>query len=359
VSLEVAVVAPPWITVPPRGYGGIESAVAEISSALVRRGHHVTLMAAPGSRSPARVVPLLEDEHPGEIGQTLFEIDHVARAIDVVEEAARHGRPFDLIHDHSGFALVAIADRIDVPVLHTLHGPFTPEASAFYRRHARKFWVTALSRSQLQSGPDDLRCVNIIPNPIDLSAWPLRRRKDDYLLWVGRMTPGKGPHRAIAAARAAGRPLMLAGPVQAGQEEFFHRHVAPQIDGEAIRYISEVGGRAKQDLFAGASALLMPIRWPEPFGMVMIEALACGTPVIAFPEGAAPEIVEHGASGFLVDDEDQMAGAVGMLGDLDADRCRAAAQARYDVDLVACAYENAYRRVIRAGARERAQAQVA
>ncbi|MEA2214711.1 MAG: hypothetical protein QOK19_272 [Solirubrobacteraceae bacterium] len=358
-SLQIAVLAPPWIAVPPSGYGGIEAAVAEIAGALVRRGHRVTLLAPPGSQSQAHVVPLLAEAHPDEMGQTLFEVDHVARAIEVIDEAGRRGRPFDLIHDHSGFGLVAVADRVAVPVLHTLHGPFTPETSAFYRHHAQKIWVTALSRAQLESGPADLRCVNIVPNPIDVGAWPLRRRKDGYLLWIGRMTPGKGPHRAIAAAARAGRPLVLAGPVQPGQEEFFKRHVEPYIDGDSVRYVEEVGGAAKRELFAGAAALLMPIRWPEPFGMVMIEALACGTPVIAFPEGAAPEIVEHGASGFLVGDEDEMAAAVGMLDELDAGRCREAVQARYDVDLVGRAYENAYHRVIGARDRERGRTQVA
>jgi glycosyltransferase involved in cell wall biosynthesis len=351
-ALRVAVLAPPWITVPPRGYGGIESVVSEVTAALVRRGHAVTLFAPPGSRSQARVVPLLERDHPEEIGQTLFEADHAARAVEVIDAAGRSGRPFDVVHDHSGFALAATADLVDVPVLHTLHGPFTPDTCAFYRRHAQKFWVTALSHAQLRGGPEGLRCVKVIPNPIDLRTWRLRRRKERYLLWIGRMTPAKGAHRAIAAARSAGWPLVLAGPVQPGQERFFEDCVAPHIDEHSVRYVAEIGGAAKRELFARASALLMPIRWPEPFGMVMIEALACGTPVIAFPEGAAPEIVDHGSSGFLVRDEDEMAAAVAMLDELDAGRCRASVRERYDADLVASAYEEAYLEVMRAPAME-------
>jgi len=146
-----------------------------------------------------------------------------------------------------------------------------------------------------------------------VAAWPLREHKDDYLLWIGRMTAEKGPHRAIAAARAAGVPLVMAGVIQPGQQTFFDREVAPHLDGDRVRFVGEVGGAAKRSLFAGARALLMPIRWEEPFGMVMVEALACGTPVIAFPEGAARELVIDGQTGFLVDDELAMGAAVGRL----------------------------------------------
>jgi glycosyltransferase involved in cell wall biosynthesis len=169
------------------------------------------------------------------------------------------------------------------------------------------------------------------------------------------MAPDKGPHRAIAAARQAGWPLVLAGPVQPGQRAFFESQIRPEIDGRSVRYVAEVAGPAKRALFANAAALLMPIRWPEPFGMVMIEALACGTPVIAFPEGSAPEIVVDGESGFLVEDESEMATAVGRLSELDPRRCRATVQARYDVELVTDAYESAYRQVIAAASREASQ----
>ncbi|MEA2207762.1 MAG: hypothetical protein QOF54_239 [Solirubrobacteraceae bacterium] len=355
--LNVALLAPPWISVPPSGYGGIELVISEVADTLVRHGHDVSLLAPPGSRSAARVVPLLERSHPDQIGQTVFEVDHVGRALDVIDEAARRRRPFDIVHDHSGFALVAIADRVGVPVLHTLHGPFTPEAKQFYARHADKVWTTALSQAQLDSGPAGLRCVAVIPNPIDLHTWTLQARKDDYLLWVGRMTAGKGAHRAIAVARDAGRRLVIAGPVQPGQRPYFESKVAPHIDGRSVRYIEQISGEDKRSLFANAAGLLMPIRWPEPFGMVMIEALACGTPVLAFAEGSAPEIVVDGESGFLVEDEREMAAAVGRLAQLDPRRCRAIVEERYDVELVTSAYEAVYRQVIGAASNRRSAAE--
>jgi glycosyltransferase involved in cell wall biosynthesis len=167
-----------------------------------------------------------------------------------------------------------------------------------------------------------VRAAAVVPNPIAVDRWPFQTEKDDYLLWIGRMDPVKGAHRAIEAARLASRPLVLAGPVQTGQADYFHEQIEPQIDDRRVRYIGEVGGIAKQQLFAHAAALLMPVRWDEPFGMVMIEALACGTPVIAFPEGAATEIVIDGHNGMLVADETEMARAVGHVGAIDPSRCR-------------------------------------
>jgi glycosyltransferase involved in cell wall biosynthesis len=352
--LRVALLAPPWIPVPPPGYGGIEAVVAHLACGLARLGHDVVLLAAPGSRSRAEVIPVLESAHPQRIGDTTVDVDHIAQAMAIIDEARRRGRPFDIIHDHSGVALVPIADRIDVPVLHTLHGPVDDESGRFYRQYSDRVWLSALSQSQVSSAPEGLRWAGVIPNPIDLQAWPLQRSKQRYLLWIGRFDVGKGPHRAIAVARRAGRPLVLAGPVQPGQREFFESEVAPHIDGVNVRYVEEVGGVRKQRLFAEAAAMLMPIRWPEPFGMVMIEAMASGTPVLAFREGAATEVVVDGESGFLVDDEAEMAAAVERLRTLVPDRCRAAVQARYDVKIVTDAYVAAYRRVIVAAGKDRA-----
>ena len=341
-ALRIAMLAPPWISVPPPGYGGVESVVSVLTEALVRRGNEVTLFCAPGSTSSARVVTLLDAAHPDEIERSLYEVDHVARAfaaVDRVGDAAR----FDVVHDHCGFTALGMADRLATPIVHTLHGQFTPATSAFYTRHESKATLVAISRAQRAAAPERLAGVAVIPNPIDVQGWPMQERKQDYLLWIGRMTAEKGPHRAIAAAREAGVPLVLAGVIQPGQQAFFDREVAPHIDGEEVRFLGEVGGSPKRSLFAGARALLMPISWEEPFGMVMIEALTCGTPVIAFPAGAASELVVDGRTGFLVEDERAMADAVGRLGSIAARDCRAWVSEHCDVNIVAGAYESAYR----------------
>ncbi len=342
--LRIAMLAPPWISVPAPGYGGVESVVSVLTEALVRRGHDVTLFCAPGSVSAATVVTLLDAVHPDEIERSLYEVDHVGRAFDWIDLAAGVDR-FDVVHDHCGFTGLAMASRIDTPLVHTLHGPFTAATAAFYARHGHKAMLVGISRAQLASAPPELGTIRSIPNPIDMRAWPLQERKGDYLLWIGRMTPEKGPHRAIAAARAVDVPLVLAGVVQPGQQAFFDREVAPHVDGERVRFVGEVSGAAKRSLFAFARGLLMPIRWDEPFGMVMVEALACGTPVIAFSEGAATELIVDGTTGFLVDDERGMADAIGQLPRIAAQDCRAWVSRHCDVEVVASAYERAYRSV--------------
>jgi glycosyltransferase involved in cell wall biosynthesis len=342
--LRIAMLAPPWLTVPPLGYGGVESVVSALTEAMVERGHAVTLYCAPGSVSEATVVPLLDTTHGDEIERSLYEVDHVARAFDAIEDTAGERR-FDVVHDHCGFTAMAMADRIGTPIVHTLHGQFTDATAAFYLRHAHKAVLVGVSQAQLGSAPPGLGGFEVIPNPIDVAAWPLQEHKDDYVLWVGRMTPEKGPHRAIAAARAAGVPLVLAGVVQPGKQAFFDREIAPHLDGDRVRYVGEVGGAGKRSLFANARGLLMPIRWDEPFGMVMVEAMACGTPVIAFPEGAARELVVEGTTGFLVEDERAMAQAIGRLPTIAARGCRAWVAAHCDIGVVAAAYERTYQSV--------------
>ncbi len=339
-------VAPPWIAVPPPGYGGVEAVVALLSEALVARGHDVTLFAAPGSRSTARVYPLLEDAHPAEIGSSLFESDHVASAWEQIDVAAEGGLPFDVMHDLSGFTALAMADRVNVPVVHTIHGAFVRETKRFYRRHGHKAHLVAISRTQAESAPPGVQIDAVVPNPIKVDRWPLRTEKQDYLLWIGRMDPVKGADRAIEAARLADRMLVLAGPVQTGQEEYFRKRVEPHIDGRGVKYVGEVTGVAKQELYANAAAVLMPLRWREPFGMVMVEALACGTPVIAFPEGAAAEIVIDGENGMLVANETEMAQAIEQIGSIDPERCRSSVAERYDIAITLAGYEHVYRRAI-------------
>jgi glycosyltransferase involved in cell wall biosynthesis len=346
--LRIAMLAPPWIPVPPPGYGGIEAVVALLANELVRLGHDVTLFAAPGSYSQAEVRPLLAAPHPDAIERSLYEVDHVARALEEIEHAGRHGRPYDVIHDHCGFTAFAMADRIAVPVVHTLHGPFTSDTSAFYAHHAGKAHAVAISQAQRALAPPELPIAAVVPNPINARDWPLVTEKDDYLLWVGRMTAEKGPHRAIEVARRADMRLILAGPVQTGQESFYEREVLPHLDGDRVTHIGEVAGQQKIDLFANARALLMPIRWPEPFGMVMLEAMVCGTPVLAFPEGAVREIVLPGVSGFLVEDEEEMARTLARVGEIDPTRCRACTVERWDTGAVAAAYERVYRGAVRA-----------
>lgn len=350
-SLNIAMLAPPWIPVPPPGYGGVEQVVELLAAELVNQGHRVTLFAAPGSESKADVPEMLERTHPDEIQTAIFEADHTAHAFDQIDHAAASGDPFDVVHDHSGFTAFAFANRVDTPLVHTLHGPFSDDTCDFYKRHAEKAYAIAISDYQRRQAPEGLRVVAVVSNPIVVEAFPFQAEKEGYLLWIGRLNDEKGPQRAIAAALEADVPLVLAGPVQPGEEQFFQAEVKPHIDEEKVRYIGEVGDEKKK-LYAGAAALLMPIRWPEPFGLVMTEAMACGTPVIAYPEGSAPEIVVDGETGFVVNSESEMADAIKRLDLIDSHRCRESASRRFDVTAVAAGYEAVYREVIALSERE-------
>ncbi len=343
--LSIAMLAPPWISIPPPAYGGVEQVVDLLSAELIRRGHSVTLFAAADSRSTAEVRTLLDRQHPDEIQMSIFEADHVASAFDDIDAAADGGHPYDIVHDHAGFTAFAFGNRLDTPLVHTLHGPFTNETSAFYARNAGKAVALAISEYQRQQAPPELEVAAVVYNPIVVDDFPFREDKEDYLLFIGRLNDDKGPHRAIAAARRAGMRLLLAGPVQPGQEDFFASEVEPHLGEDGIEYIGEVG-EEKLDLYSRAAALLMPIRWPEPFGLVMTEAMACGTPVIAFAEGSATEIVLDGETGFIVDDDEGMGDAVRKLDSIDPRRCRESANERFDVSAVASAHETAYRKVM-------------
>jgi glycosyltransferase involved in cell wall biosynthesis len=344
VRYHIAMLAPPWIPVPPDGYGGTEQVIALLCEGLVGLGHRVTLFAAPGSRSSATVHEVLPESHPNQIGESLYESDHVARAFDALEQMAKLGQSFDIIHDHSGFTAVAFAARIPIPLVHTVHGAITPDRASFYSYHARHAWLVAISEAQRASAPPGLRLAGVVPNPIDVRKWPFRSEKQDYALWMGRFDEIKGAHRAIAAAQSANVPLVLAGPIQPGQESYFEREIEPHLDDHRVRYLGEVGGAEKQELFANARTLLMPIRWNEPFGLVMVEALACGTPVIAFRQGAAPEIVHHGVNGYLVADEQAMAAAIADLHKIDPAACRQSVDTRFCPEMVAAGYLKIYAR---------------
>jgi glycosyltransferase involved in cell wall biosynthesis len=340
--LHIAMLAPPWIPVPPPGYGGIEEVVALVTDALVEHHHDVELFCAPGSESRANVHPLLDQAHPESIERALFEGDHDGRAFRAIDAAAADGHPFDVVHDHSGYVALAMADRLSTPMVHTVHGPFNHETNPYYALNGHNGAIVCISRAQSRMAPDPAIVDDVVYNPIDVDNWPVGYEKHDYLLWLGRFAPEKGPQRAIRVANSTGRRLVLAGPVQPGQERFFANEIQPHVDGEKISYVGEVGGARKQRLFMDAFAFLMPIRWAEPFGMVMVEAMAAGTPVLAFPEGAAPELVEHGVSGYLVADEDEMAAKVDDAGRLEPLQVRRSAE-RFAPDRIAAGYEHAYR----------------
>ncbi len=245
------------------------------------------------------------------MGQTAFDARHVAFALAQIEAAG----DFDLIHDHSGFLVIAFSRlfrrAVDRPILHTIHCAFDAAAYGFYEQFKDAVSYNAISEYQRSQGPPGMNWAGVVYNALALEEWPYTPDKDDYLLAFGRICEAKGFHLAIEVARRTGSKLVMAGVVQDQYADYFHERIEPQVDGRQVVYEGEVTNERKRELFAHARGFLFPILWPEPFGLVMIEAMATGTPVIALRQGSVPEVVEEGRTGFVVDGVDEMVAAVG------------------------------------------------
>lgn len=340
-ALRIALVAPPWLPVPPEGYGGTERVVALLADGLVAAGHDVVLFAAPGSRSRAEVVTPLA-ERPSLIGSAWGdEVFHVLTAM-------QHRDDFDVVHDHTGLgpALAAMTDD-GPPVVHTLHGAWTPDNRRLFARIHDRVALVAISDAQRRENPR-VGYAATVHNGIDVHAHPMGRRKDDYLVFVGRVSPDKGPEVAVEVAHRAGLPLVMI--VKRGEPEeqaYWDEVVAPRLRGDEL-VLEQPPHTVKVSLVARARAALCPIDWPEPFGLVLAEALACGTPVITRPLGAAPEIVLDGVTGFLCDTVDEMVAAVARADRIRPEACREAVEARFSGAAMVAGYLAVYRAAVAA-----------
>jgi glycosyltransferase involved in cell wall biosynthesis len=338
--MRIAQIAPPWFAVPPLRYGGIEWVVALLADGLADRGHDVTLFASGGSKTRAKLVTVFDDPPGGEhIGEAFYDVVHASTAYLDADE-------FDLIHDHSGLIGPAIGAHVGKPVVHTLHGPFTDEAKRVYTLLSGRIWYVAISQAQRAFCPD-LSYVGTVHNGIDLDRYPFRSEKDDFLLFLGRINREKGPEIAVEVAHRTKRKLVMAIKMAEKPEEIYWKEkVEPLLDGSE-EILGEITVEEKADLLARASAVLFPIQWPEPFGLVMTEAMATGTPVISFPYGAAPEVIVDGVTGFLVSSVDEMCAAVERVGEIDPDACRRHVEARFSDDAMVAGYLAAFDRLLK------------
>jgi glycosyltransferase involved in cell wall biosynthesis len=243
---------------------------------------------------------------------------------------------------------VSIGALIDSPIVHTLHGPFTPQALMLYSRIARHLWFVAISESQRSLGPPDLRWAGVVYNGIAIEQYPYREDKDDFLFFLGRADEEKAPDLAVQAARKAGRRLVMCATRKNEREQHYWAERVEPLLGDDVEVYGECTHEQKADFLARAAALLFPIQWPEPFGLVMTEAMACGTPVVAWRNGAVPEVVDDGVTGFVVDSMDEMVQAIGRVGELDPRAARARVEERFSAAAMVAGYERAYERVLAA-----------
>lgn len=338
--MRIAIVAPPWVPVPPPAYGGTEAVLDSLARGLQAAGHDVLLYATGDSRCtvPTRWI---RERAAGTVGTgSATELHHVVNAYDTICDWGA-----DVVHDHTLVGPV-YAQRFDIPVVTTNHGPFGSELGDYYRAIAPRVAIVAISRYHAASAVGT-PIAAVIHHGVEVAAFPFGAGDGGYALFLGRMNADKGVDAAVRIARRAGVPLRIAAKMREPAEHaYFEQAVAPLL-GHGIDYIGEVGGPEKVDLLAHATCLLNPIAWAEPFGMVMIEALACGTPVVAPPFGSVPELVIDGVTGFVRSSEPELADAVRRAATLDRSRCRADAATRFSTERMVAGHIALYEALVR------------
>jgi glycosyltransferase involved in cell wall biosynthesis len=341
-ALRIAIVAPAWYPLPPRGYGGTELVVHLLHTELRRLGHDVTVFGAEGS---AEGVTMLADaawsQDLGGQAEMARQATYLARVY-----AAMDGRRFDVIHDHTGFEglLLALQSGLAPVVVHTLHGELTEPMRTFYKEVDQRARLCAISLSQAASAPD-IKLAGIVHNAVELPTSPPSVNHERYLIEVARITPDKGQHLAVKVAQRAGRKLILAGKVERSGEglRYFEEQVEPFL-GPTVEYYPNVAGAQKARLISRAAAGIFPLQWAEPFGLAMVECMVAGTPVLALRSGSTPELIEDGVTGFLAEDEDDLVEGAKRLDQIDRVRCATVARERFSPRHMAERYVAVYRR---------------
>jgi glycosyltransferase involved in cell wall biosynthesis len=337
--LDIAMVIPPWYEIPPRGYGGIEVMCAALTNALAVRGHKVTVLGAGHQHGTAGqfISTMDELQHPS-LGDYLPAVLHAAR----VETLLRQHH-YDVIHDHSPVGPLSAVHRV-APTVVTVHGPVDGKLGDLLESVSSAVRPVAISQAQRRSRM--LPWAGTVYNGVDTTNLSAESTPDGPVLWLGRFCPEKGPDLAIQACRAAGLPLTLAGKCnQASEARYLAEAIEPML-GSDVTLVTNADRPATQRLLDKARCLLMPIRWNEPFGMVMVEAMASGTPVVALRRGSVPEVVRSGVTGFICDDPGQLPNALQCIAELDPAACVEHVRAEFGADLMARRYESVYRQAI-------------
>jgi glycosyltransferase involved in cell wall biosynthesis len=334
--MRIALLAPIATPVPPPAYGGVETVVATLADGLVDAGHHVTLFATgnSGTRACLEAIHGEPPSHPKR--RTTAEVEHALNCF-------LRANQFDLVHSHIGALGAALSANLRVPVLHTVSDPLdrTREVWRAVARFVPRLLLASISRRQQELAPE-LPWISNCPNGLDLRRYPVRQKRGDYLAFLGRMSPDKGCHHAIRVARAVGLPLRIGAKLEEEHErEYFAACVAPEL-GADVQFLGELTHGRKVELLAGARAALFPTSIEEAFGLVLVESMACGTPVVAFRCGAVPEIVADGFTGYTVDNAAEMASAIRRIDRIEREACRRHVEANFSATRLVRAYEHAY-----------------
>lgn len=340
-KLKIAQIAPIWYRVPPKEYGGIERVVYDLTEELVEMGHDVTLFASGDSETSAKLVSYTP-KGLVEAGKRSFQVSnsyylqHIGKTYEMYKE-------FDIIHDHINSVNLPAANFIKTPVVVTMHGPITAERRKIFETYKNVNYV-GISKSQTKYFPD-INVVGTVYNGLDMSNYPFGSKDKGYLLFVGRIAKVKGVHFAIEVARKLDMPLIIAAKLDGRDKKYFEKYVKPYLNSK-IKWIGEVTQKERNNLFKNALCLINPINWKEPFGLTMIEAMACGCPVVAFNNGSASEIIQNGQTGFVVEDFDEMVMAVKRVKEINRRECRDYSLGNFNSKRMAQGYERIYRNII-------------
>lgn len=311
--MRIGLIAAPWIPIPPAGYGGTERVVDSLARGFIAAGHEVMLAAASDSACPATLIPGMRPSEPAEMGMALSELSHVIRAYDGMGGV-------DIIHDHTLAGPLVGRRKASAPLVTTMHGPLVPASADLYRAMAGDTAIIGISRDQASRVPD-VPITRVIHHGMDVAGVPVGSGGGGYVCFVGRMCPDKGVVEAIEIARKAGIPLRIAAKMRERDEiDYFHSVIEPLL-GSNEEFLGELGDADKYLLMGEAVAFLNPIQWSEPFGLVMIESLSTGTPVVGTPIGSAPEIIDHGKTGYLGPAE-ELHNFLPLAASLDRSHCR-------------------------------------
>ena len=339
--MKIAMIAPIVERVPPAKYGGTERVVHTLTEELVKRGHDMTLFASGDSVTNAKLVSV----YPRALREVRLQNEIVWQLLSVGAAYARE-EEFDIIHDHTGYIGLPAANMARTPVLLTYHGPFTLEVRRIFNT-LRKPFVSTISNAQAALAPT-LHHAGTVHNGLNMRHYPFSNEHDGYLLFVGRISPEKGVHIAIQVAQELALPLVIAAKLEPSDRPYYRDYIEPFLS-DQIRWIGEVDETERNRLMSRAMCFLHPVTWPEPFGLTLIEAMACGAPVVAFGRGSIPEIVQNRRTGFVVRTVDEMIDAVQNIGAIDRKRCRRHALVSFGAERMADGYEAIYEKILKKG----------
>jgi len=338
--MRIAQIAPLWIPIPPYTYGGTELVISWLCDELVRRGHEVTLFATEDSKTSAKLIPIW----PKALWRAKLKTPHAVFSL-LYEKLISLQNQFDIIHDHCEFYTMPLTRFLKPPVITTLHHPLTEETIILYKKFPNINFV-AISKNQRKLGPG-INIVKTIYHGLPIEKYEFNPEPKNYLLWLSKIMPEKGIAEAIDIAKLSGENLIISGNIPPEYGDYFDFRIKPLIEGKKIQFVGASNFSKKIELLKNTKAFLFPVKRPEPFGLVVIEAMACGVPVIAFKEGSMPELIEDGKTGFLVNSVEEACLALKKIGKIKREDCREYVKKNFNLKRMVNRYEKLYKKILK------------